>query len=232
MIAVRGLAKRFGYRWVLRNLDLDAAPGEILALLGPNGAGKTTLLRIMAGLAKPSLGQVSVAGARLPGEAQAARARLGLVGHRPMLYGDLSAADNLNFFAQLYAVESGRVGELLELVGLAGLGRQAVRSFSRGMQQRLTLARALLHRPRVLLLDEPHSSLDQEAAALLDRLLSDLAAEGCTILLASHDLARASLLATRIAVLTGGRIAADIPSADFQDDLAARYQAAVEAARA
>lgn len=232
MIAVRGLAKRFGYRWVLRNLDLDVAPGEIVALLGPNGAGKTTLLRILAALTKPSVGTVSVAGARLPDQAQAARARLGLVGHRPMLYADLSASDNLNFFARLYAVDEGRVGELLEVVGLAGLGRQPVHSFSRGMQQRLSIARALLHRPQVLLLDEAHSSLDQEAAAMLDRLLGELSNQGCTILLASHDLARAGQLASRIAVLAGGRVAADIPRVEFQDGLAARYQAAVEAARA
>ena len=119
MIAVRGLAKRFGYRWVLRNLDLDVAPGEIVALLGPNGAGKTTLLRILAALAKPSLGQVSVAGARLPDEARSARAQLGFVAHQPMLYADLSAADNLRFFARLYGLDGGRVWELLEKIGRA-----------------------------------------------------------------------------------------------------------------
>jgi heme exporter protein A len=210
MIQVSGLAKRFGGKLVLRGLDFAVASGEFVALLGPNGAGKSTLLRIVASLSKPSLGLVAIAGLPLPAQAVEVRARLGFVGHQPLLYADLSAEQNLSLYARLYAIPDPdrRIDELLDLLGLSRYRREPVRVFSRGMQQRLAIGRAILHQPALLLLDEPHTGLDQEAVGVLNDLLRDLSAAGCTILMASHDLAIVTQLAGRFDVLAGGRIAA------------------------
>lgn len=179
-----------------------------MALLGPNGAGKTTLLRILASLTKPTSGAVQVDGFRLPQQASAARARIGFVGHQPLLYEDLSAEQNLAFYARLFRIKSSRtrIDKLLAEFGLASRGREPVRNFSRGMQQRLALARALLHRPRVLLLDEPHSGLDRAAVSIIDAAIRRLAKRGATILIATHDLPRAQRLAQRVEIMSGGRI--------------------------
>ncbi len=205
---MHGLGKRFGGRWVLRNLEMEVRPGQIVALLGPNGAGKTTLLRILASLAKPSLGHVRVAGLVLPAQARALRAQVGLLAHQPLLYSDLSAEQNLHFFAQLYGLGNAkqRVNDLLGQLGLAARRRDPVRVFSRGMQQRLAIARTILHRPKILLLDEPHTGLDPESAESINVLLHRLANEGCSILLTSHDLEKAAELADRVEVLAGGRL--------------------------
>jgi heme exporter protein A len=212
MIAVHGLSKRFGHRAALQNIDLQVKAGEIVALLGPNGAGKSTLLRILATLARPSFGQLELAGCQLPDGAAAARASLGYVGHQPLLYDDLSAEQNLAFFAQLYGVSKPelRINELLDLVDLHSRRREPVRTFSRGMQQRLALARALLHRPKILLLDEPHSGLDRRAAATLDKTLRAQARGGAAILIATHDLNRVLGLAHRVEVLDAGRLVASL----------------------
>lgn len=217
LIEVRNLSKRFGRKWVLKKLNLSVAPGEIVALLGANGAGKTTLLRILATLAKPTLGRVKVAGAALPGAALALRARVGFLGHKALLYGDLSAEQNLHFFARLYALEdaASRVDEVLELVALSRRRRDPVRIFSRGMLQRLAIGRAILHRPQVLLLDEAHTGLDQDSVAALNGLLQSLAEQGCTILMASHDLERVTELAARVDVLAAGKIASSYSRAEI-----------------
>ncbi|NMC80183.1 MAG: ABC transporter ATP-binding protein, partial [Chloroflexi bacterium] len=154
MIVVRNLVKQFGPKIVLCKLDFTVEAGEFVALLGPNGAGKTTFLRILASLSRPTLGQVQIAGRQLPHEAAAVRRRLGVVSHQPLLYGELSAEENLRFYGRLYGVErlEARVDEMLELVGLCPRRREAVRTFSRGMQQRLAIGRAVLHDPDVLLL--------------------------------------------------------------------------------
>jgi len=163
MIVVKKLVKRFGPITVLRELDLEISSGEFVALLGPNGAGKTTLLRILATLSKPNSGLVKVASYKLPEQAIYVRAQLGVVSHQPLLYGDLTAEENLNFYSRLYNIASARREQVLELVGLASRKNDLVRTFSRGMQQRLAIGRAILHSPRILLLDEPHTGLDQEA---------------------------------------------------------------------
>lgn len=216
MIQVSGLVKRYGGKLVLRGLDYSVAPGEFVALLGPNGAGKSTFLRILASLARPTFGTLNVAGFDLPGQATDVRACLGFVGHQPLLYGDLSAEQNLSLFARLYAIPNPaqRIDELLELLGLSRYRREPVRVYSRGMQQRLAIGRAILHQPELLLLDEPHTGLDQEAVALLNTLLRGLAEGGCTILMASHDLANSAQLAGRFDVLAGGRIAASAAAAE------------------
>ncbi|MCL5429178.1 MAG: heme ABC exporter ATP-binding protein CcmA [Chloroflexi bacterium] len=210
MISTQGLSKRFGYRWVLKDVDLDAQAGEIVALLGPNGAGKSTLLRILATLSKPTLGECQIAGFSLPQQAAAARARIGFLAHQPLLYEDLSAEQNLAFYARLYRIKrpAARVTELLRLFDLHLRRQEPVRIFSRGMQQRLALARVLLHNPRVLLLDEPHSGLDRAALDVLDSLLRKLAKKGTTILFATHDLHRAQSLARKVYVLAEGRLVA------------------------
>ncbi|MBK9926083.1 MAG: heme ABC exporter ATP-binding protein CcmA [Anaerolineales bacterium] len=210
MITVKKLVKRFGLKTVLRGLDFEVQPGEFVALLGPNGAGKTTFLRILASLSRPSLGEVKVAGYQLPNEAANVRARLGVVSHLPLLYGDLTADENLRFYGRMYNIASleERVTEVLEMVGLENRRRDLVRTFSRGMQQRLAIGRAVLHDPDVMLFDEPYTGLDQDASSMLDDVLKTVAAKGRTVVMTSHDLARAEELATRFDILSRGVIAA------------------------
>lgn len=210
MIIVHKLVKRFGMKTVLRGLDFGVQPGEFVALLGPNGAGKTTFLRILASLSRPSLGAVSVAGYRLPDQAAAVRARLGVVSHLPLLYGDLTAEENLRFFGRMYGVSNveSRIMEVLEMVGLASRRRDLVRTFSRGMQQRLAIGRAVFHDPEVMLFDEPYTGLDQDASAMLNDVLRSVAAKGRTVVMSSHDLMRAEELATRFDILSRGVIVA------------------------
>ncbi|MCX6070006.1 MAG: heme ABC exporter ATP-binding protein CcmA [Chloroflexi bacterium] len=198
---------------VLRGVDFRAERGEFVALLGPNGAGKTTMLRILASLSRPTLGEVRVAGYVLPGQASEVRRLLGVVSHQPLLYGDLTAEENLRFYARMYGLSDvkRRVDQTLNTVGLEARRRDLVRQFSRGMQQRLAIGRALLHDPQVMLLDEPYTGLDQDASAMLDGLLRQVAAGGRTVVMTSHDLPRAADLATRIDVLSRGAIAASIP---------------------
>ncbi len=212
MIEVKKLVKRFGMKTVLRGVDFDVQPGEFVALLGPNGAGKTTFLRILASLSRPSLGEIRVAGYRLPSEAAAVRARLGVVSHLPLLYGDLTAEENLRFFARMYGITNYelRITEVLEMVGLSARRHDLVRTFSRGMQQRLAIGRAVLHDPDVMLFDEPYTGLDQDASSMLDDVLRSVAAQGRTVVMTSHDLVRAEDLATRFDILSRGVIAASV----------------------
>jgi heme exporter protein A len=183
--------------------------------MGPNGAGKTTLMRILATLSRPTFGQVVVAGLPLPSHADEVRRRLGVVSHHTLLYTDLTAEENLAFYARVYglAQEGPRIVEVLDQVGLALRRRDLVRTYSRGMQQRLSIARALLHDPEVVLFDEPYTGLDPEAAAMLDGVLRQVAGQGRTVLLTTHDLARVLDLADRVLVLAGGVIAYDAPTA-------------------
>lgn len=220
MITVTKLVKRFGPKTVLRNLAFEAQTGEFVALLGPNGAGKTTFLRILSSLSRPTLGQVMVAGYALPGQAAAVRRRLGVVSHLPLLYGDLTAEENLTFYGRMYGVEdlAGRLDSVLETVGLAPRRRDLVRTFSRGMQQRLAIGRAILHDPEVLLLDEPHTGLDQDACEMLDAVLTQVSFQGRTVVMTSHDLARAADLANRFDVLSRGVIRASVRKDDLPVD--------------
>jgi heme exporter protein A len=212
MIIVKKLIKRFGTKTVLRGLDFEARQGEFVAILGPNGAGKTTFLRILSSLSRPNHGDLQIAGYRLPGQAAAVRSRLGVVSHLPLLYGDLTAEENLRFYARMYAVAnpSERIREVLEQVGLAARRHELVRNFSRGMQQRLSIGRAILHDPEVMLFDEPHTGLDQDACDMLDGLLRTVASRGRTVIITSHDLARVESLAGRFDVLSRGVITASL----------------------
>ena len=212
MIQIKGLVKHFGLQPVLRGVDLHLQAGEFVTLVGANGAGKTTLLRIVATLLKPTAGEVRIGGWPLPAYAARVRGHIGLISHQPMLYSDMTAEENLHFFARLYRLPDAeeRVMSALQRVGLAARQRDAVRTFSRGMVQRLTIARATLHQPDVLLLDEPYTGLDQEAAAMLDHLLRQQAAAGRTILMITHDLVHGLNLCDRIAILNRGKIIADV----------------------
>ena len=231
MIIVHRLVKRFGLKVILRNLDFQVAAGEFVALLGPNGAGKTTFLRILSSLSQPTLGQVRIAGYGLPGESAAVRRKLGVVSHMPLLYGDLTAEENLRFYGRMYNVPAikERIEQVLEIVGLAKRQRDLVRTFSRGMQQRLAIGRAILHDPEVLLLDEPHTGLDQDACNMLDDVLRQEALRKRTVVMTSHDLSRAADLASRFDILTRGAIQASAQSADLpQDGLLAFYRHSLE----
>lgn len=217
MIEVAHLYKRFGPKTVLRNLAFRVEAGEFVALLGPNGAGKTTFLRILSSLSRSSAGQVAIAGYGLPHQAAAVRQRLGVVSHMPLLYGDLTAEENLRFYGRMYAIEQPekRIGEVFDLVGLAARRRDLVRTFSRGMQQRLAIGRAVLHDPHVLLLDEPYTGLDQAACEMLDDVLRQVTGRGRTVVMTSHDLLRAAELAGRFDVLSRGVIQASVQRADL-----------------
>ena len=219
MIEVKKLVKRFGLKTILRGLDFSVASGEFVALLGPNGAGKTTFLRILATLSRPSMGQVKVAGYHLPNEAARVRARLGVVSHMPLLYPDLTAEENLQFYARMYGIANmeTRISEVLEMVGLENRRKDLVRTFSRGMQQRLAIGRAVIHDPEVMLFDEPYTGLDQDASEMLDDVLRTVAAEGRTVVMTSHDLVRAEDLATRFDILSRGVITASASRKELQN---------------
>ena len=185
MIRARALQKRYGDKRVLRGLDLDVARGDFVVVTGPNGSGKTTLLRLLAGLAAPSGGDLVV---------EAPREHVGFLAHEPLVYRELTALENLRMYGRLYRVrDPERIGMLLERFGLWDERNERVGDFSRGMQQRVALCRALLHSPSLLLLDEPYNGIDADGAALLDR---ELAGYEATFVVATHDPDRVAPLAT------------------------------------
>lgn len=231
VIEVRKLVKRFGLKTILKGLEFSAEPGEFVGLLGPNGAGKTTFLCILSSLSRPTMGMIRVAGFYLPQQAAGVRANLGVLSHQPLLYGDLTGEENLQFYGRMYAVENldARIGEVLELVDLSKRGRDLVRTYSRGMAQRLAIARAVIHDPSILLLDEPYTGLDQDASSMLDTVLKQIAAQGRTVVMTSHDLARSEDLATRFDVLSRGKIIASARRDEIpKDGLLAFYRRSLE----
>ncbi len=213
VIQVRNLTKSFGTRKALVGVNLDIAAGEFVALVGPNGAGKTTLLRILATLSRPTAGSVRIAGLDSMKAGEQVRRRIGFLSHRTLLYDDLTAVQNLRFYARMYDLPAAddRIAALLAQVGLTGRRDDLVRTFSRGMQQRLAVVRAVLHRPAVLLLDEPFTGLDPNAAQSLTALLTALADEGGTVLFSTHNLERGLALGQRVVVLRRGRVVYDEP---------------------
>jgi heme exporter protein A len=179
------LARHYGEREALSEVSLTLEEGRTLVVFGPNGAGKTTLLRVLATLLRPHAGLVRVLGSYLPNEAWAVRGRVGLLGHEPLLYRELTARENLRFHARLHGVGEERIDELLEAVSMSLRASEPLRTLSRGMVQRVAVARAVLHDPELLLLDEPHSNLDPAAIELVDPLIG--AASGRTRVICSHD---------------------------------------------
>ncbi|HML15450.1 MAG TPA: heme ABC exporter ATP-binding protein CcmA, partial [Bryobacteraceae bacterium] len=206
-LEINGVWKYYGDFAALRDVGFQVMRGSTVALLGRNGAGKTTLLRIIAGLSKPSQGSVSVLG--LDARNDSARRRIGVLGHGISLYDELSASENLMIFARLYGMEEPRktAHEWLERTGLERVRDGLVREFSRGMRQRLAVARAFLHEPEVMLFDEPFTALDDRAIAVLQKLLADAHARGRTIIMSTHQLKEALVLATHVALIRRGQIA-------------------------
>ena len=213
-VEVTGLGKIYDLRPVLRNVAFALPRGRTLALLGLNGAGKTTLLRILATLAKPSSGSATVAGLDVQRDAADVRRILGYVGHQPHVYDDLTARENLLFFARMYGLRDGpkRAEALLERVGLRLKANDRVRTLSRGQAQRLALARGILHDPTVLLLDEPDTGLDDDATTLLDELLAERTERGATTIFTTHSIARGLERSSDALVLAAGRVAYAGPS--------------------
>lgn len=208
-LAILGIKKSFGLKPILRGVDLNIQAGERVALLGANGAGKTTLLRMLAGLSRPSEGKITIDGLDLLQQTREVRRKVGFVAHQPYLYDELTALENLLFFARMYAVEQpqARATNLLLRVGLQKKARERASSLSRGQFQRLALARALLHSPQLLLLDEPDTGLDQQGLELLNELLQEHCAQGGTILFTTHDLEVALQRSDQVAMLRNGRVA-------------------------
>lgn len=206
-VAIQKVWKYFGDYPALRDIVFDADRGACLALLGRNGAGKTTLLRILAGLSDPTQGKVELLGH--PARGHEARKRTGLIGHGIAIYDELSAAENLRLFARIYEVADAEksVQQWLERTYLDRVQNSPVREFSRGMRQRLAVARAFLHRPELLLLDEPFTSLDDKAIALLQSLLKDALDRGTTVVMSTHQLREAMELSTHVALLNRGKLA-------------------------
>ena len=209
IILAQQLTKVFGDFPALQNVSFELRAGECLALLGHNGAGKTTLLKVLALLSRPSFGKLSIDGVDASEDPLALRARIGLLGHNTFLYDELTAEENLRFYASLYGIEgeSEACCAMLETVGLTPFARELVRTFSRGMRQRLTIGRLFLHDPDVLLLDEPFSGLDDRAVTLLDSMLADSTRKGKTIILCTHQLELGLKHASRLLILNKGKVA-------------------------
>jgi heme exporter protein A len=231
LLEARGLQRSFGRVRVLRGVDLTLAAGEALAVAGPNGAGKTTLLRLLAGLMRPTAGEVRVLGRRLTRDSGEARRALGLVSHQSLLYDDLTLLENLVFAARLYGVRRPREAALaaLESAGLSERGEESPRRLSRGLAQRAAIARAMLHGPRILLLDEPFTALDAGSAERLREELRRRLAEGLGLVIVTHHLGEVWELATRVAVLVEGSWASNEPLAGTLDAFLPRYRGLVSA---
>ena len=225
-VEAHGLVKQFGARRGLDGVDLTVPRGAFLSIFGPNGAGKTTLLRMLALLSRPTRGSLSILGVDALEEPDALRSRIGLISHKSMLYGDLTARENLEFFSSLYHGEPdhARIDELLRLVELDHRRNDCARTYSRGMQQRLSIARALVNDPELVLLDEPYSGLDPHAAELFDQLIARVRGDGRsrTFIMVSHDLEKGFDMCTHALILARGQVVvcaekAGIDRAAFRD---------------
>ena len=207
VLEARGLVREFAGFPAVDGIDFQLAPGRLLTVFGPNGAGKTTLLRILAGGLRPTKGQVLLDGETVDVGGREWRRRIGVVSHQGFLYGQLTAAENLEFYGRLFGLSdlAERVPERLAAVGLEDRTRSLVRTLSRGMRQRLALARALLHDPEVVLLDEPYTGLDAHAATVLNGVLASLKDGRRTVVLVTHNLGQGIELADRVAIQVGGR---------------------------
>jgi heme exporter protein A len=228
-VEVRELTRTFGARKALDRVTFDLPTGAFLSVFGPNGAGKTTLVKVLTTLTAPSKGTARVAGFDVVADAVELRSRIGLISHNPLLYPDLSAEENLLFFADMYGVPDAaeRVRELLVAVELDHRRLDLVRTFSRGMLQRLSIARALLHRPEVLFLDEPYSGLDPHAVEILDALIEQIRANH-TFVMISHDLTKGLALCSHALILAKGKVVLSAPRTELDEDqFAATYRATV-----
>jgi len=215
-LLLEGLARHFGEREALSDVSLSLAEGQTLVVFGPNGAGKSTLLRVLATLLRPHAGAVRVLGSALPDEAWQVRGRIGLLAHEPLLYRQLTARENLRFHARLHGVGETRIEELLDAVAMGGRASEPVRTLSRGMVQRVAVARAVLHDPELLLLDEPYANLDPAAVELVRPLIG--AASGHTRVICSHDPSGGLAEADVVLGLRAGRVALVRAAHDIEPD--------------
>jgi ABC-type multidrug transport system ATPase subunit len=207
-IEVKGITKSFGNHLALRGVDLGVKKGEFLTLFGPNGAGKTTLIKVLTTLLKPSAGSVRIAGLDIHDSSVTILRKIGVVSHQTFLYDELTAYENLKFYGKMYDVTNleERIYDLITKVGLASRLHDRVRTLSRGMQQRLSIARAMIHNPSIILLDEPETGLDQYASAMLGEILNTLSTGEQTMVMTTHNLERGLEMGNRIAILAEGKI--------------------------
>lgn len=245
MLDATELTRSYGVRPVLRGVSLSAAPGEVVAVLGANGAGKTTLLRVLSTLSKPDGGRLSVAGIDALEHPNRARRLIGFVSHHPLVYPDLTGYENLLFYARLYGADAPRamddypqsvnrqssidnrqspIDALLRRVNLHTRAHDLARSYSRGMLQRLTIARAMIHDPALILLDEPFTGLDQASARNLSAMLGELAQAGKTLVMTTHEFGRGLESVTRAVLLRAGRIAAELDGNITPERVAAWFE--------
>ncbi len=210
-IKVQGLTKSFGTRQALRGIDLEIESGKSVVIFGPNGAGKTTLIRILATIMNPSSGAILVDGLDLKSNAGEIRRKIGIVTHQTLLYNNLTAYENLEFYGRMFDVPElkKRIGELVSLVGMTARLHDRVGTLSRGMQQRISIARALLHKPTLLLMDEPETGLDQEAIPLIWDPVPDENGRKRTVILTTHNMERGFELGERLLILDKGKIVYD-----------------------
>jgi heme exporter protein A len=214
IIEVRGLSRSFGKIVALRGIDLYIREGEFLTVFGPNGAGKTTLIGILSSLVKPTSGEILYRGKSIHDDSNMLRRAIGVIGHQSLLYTQLTARENLRFYGKMYGVADleGRIDEVLEAIDLSHRANDASGTFSRGMLQRLSIGRAMLHRPLIYLLDEPYSGLDQHSADRLCEMLARFREDGKTILMTTHNLERGHELSNRNVIIVKGKIEYDEPS--------------------
>ncbi len=207
-IEVEGLTKSFGDHLALKGIELKVEKGEFLTVFGPNGAGKTTLIKVLATLSKPSAGRVRVGGLDLRDSAVEIRRKIGVVTHQTFLYDDLTAFENLRFYGRMYDVPNleERIHEVITMVGLASRLHHRVRTLSRGMQQRLSIARAVIHSPSIMLLDEPETGLDQYATSMLSEVLDALNGGDRTVVMTTHSLERGLAMGDHVVILAEGKI--------------------------
>ena len=215
IIEARGLVKKFGFKTALRKVDLFLKKGDCLALFGPNGAGKTTLIQILCSLMLPTSGEVVIAGFDTRYNSVALHQLIGVIAHDTFLFNNLTAAENLNFYGRMYNVPrlNEKIAELRNLVGLSEYMNDQVQTFSRGMRQRLSVARAVIHDPMILFLDEPYTGLDQQGAEDLQQLLKQFRDQRKTIVLTSHNLSRGLELCNQAVILKSGALI-------YQEDIA------------
>lgn len=219
MIETLKLEKSYGYKLALKSTTLMIDAGQVVALAGPNGAGKSTLLRVLATLARPTRGRAAIDQIEIPQGAMQARTRIGYVGHQTLLYDELTILENLRYYARLQGLEKidARILEVAKQVGIEKRLNDTVRTLSRGFQQRVSLARALLHRPKVLLFDEPWTGLDQNSSGVLIGIFEQARAEGATVMFSSHEFERSMNAADRALIMRNGKIIYDGARSDWRD---------------
>lgn len=231
MIEVNGLVKRIGDKTILRGIQLHVKKGQTVGILGSNGAGKSTLLKVLATIMKPTNGMVRIDGKDMKKDAMKVKQMLGYLPHASMVYDHFSPYENLKFFGSLYHVPhlETRIHEIIDKVGLKMFTHEPVRAFSRGMAQRIAIARAIIHRPQILLLDEPHTGLDQNAIAILNQVIGEMRDDQVTTLMVTHDFLQAAKVCDRFIMIKGGKVADDFMFTDGDvQTLYERYQAVVE----